>query len=338
MREYVKFIDRDYEYGFFIYSHYTTILGLNSGEGKTWLFDTLSERYNEGIVKIEAKYPIIFANTVNLLSLLKTEERSVIFVDEISINKSSQYLKEINFSKHFIVAITRAMPFRANSPLCGIYKVIIVQNGHFMIEEVNRNNDLRLIEKIDDIDIVVTEAAENCSEHNYIIKCKEKYNLNFQVVAAGGKDRIANVLHGCLKAYPQKKILVLMDLANVSSQYKLLTKRCKDNPDVFFYPYASFEELLYKSKLVSSLDRIYKASPYDFCTLECYYENALEKVTLDSSIAYNHKRPFISKCYITDCASCNKRCKLFCNDKLAQVLDSSSGKILYNWIKDNVSE
>ena len=54
MKEYVKFRDRDYEYGFYIYSHYTTILGLESSEGKTWLFDSLAERYNEGIVIIEA--------------------------------------------------------------------------------------------------------------------------------------------------------------------------------------------------------------------------------------------------------------------------------------------
>lgn len=337
MREYVKFKDRDYEYGFFIYSHYTTILGLNSGEGKTWMFDTLAERYNEGIVKIEANYPVIFANTVNLLSLLKTDEKSIIFADEISINKNSQYLKEINFSKHFIVAITRAMPFRANSPLCGIYQVIARQDGHFQIEEINRHNDLRLIQKIDDIDIVVTEAAENCSEHNYIIKCRETYNLDFQVIAAGGKDRIANVLHNCLKTYPKKKILILMDLANVSSQYKLLVKRCKDNPDIFFYPYSSFEELLYKSKLVSSLNKTYKASPYDFCTLERYYENALEKVTSNSCIEYNHRHPFISECYVNNCNSCNKRCELFCNDKIDYVLDSSVGKILYKWIKDNLS-
>ena len=32
------------------------ILGLESSEGKTWLFDSLAERYNEGIVIIEASY------------------------------------------------------------------------------------------------------------------------------------------------------------------------------------------------------------------------------------------------------------------------------------------
>ena len=32
------------------------ILGLESSEGKTWLVDSLSERYNEGIVIIEASY------------------------------------------------------------------------------------------------------------------------------------------------------------------------------------------------------------------------------------------------------------------------------------------
>lgn len=56
MTEYAKFRDRDYEYGFYIYSHYTTILGLESSEGKTWLFDSLAERYNEGIIIIEASY------------------------------------------------------------------------------------------------------------------------------------------------------------------------------------------------------------------------------------------------------------------------------------------
>ena len=32
------------------------ILGLESSEGKTWLFDSLAERYNEGIIIIEASY------------------------------------------------------------------------------------------------------------------------------------------------------------------------------------------------------------------------------------------------------------------------------------------
>lgn len=32
------------------------ILGLESSEGKTWLFDSLAERYNEGIVIIDASY------------------------------------------------------------------------------------------------------------------------------------------------------------------------------------------------------------------------------------------------------------------------------------------
>ena len=32
------------------------ILGLESSEGKTWLFDSLAERYNEEIVIIEASY------------------------------------------------------------------------------------------------------------------------------------------------------------------------------------------------------------------------------------------------------------------------------------------
>lgn len=95
---------------------------------------------------------------------------------------------------------------------------------------------------------------------------------------------------------------------------------------------------MYKSKLVSLLDRTYKASPYDFCTLERYYENALENVTLNSSIAYNHKHHYISDCYIMDCINCHKKCRLFCNDKIAQVLNSTAGEKLYKWIKNNASE
>lgn len=337
MTEYAKFRDRDYEYGFYIYSHYTTILGLESGEGKTWLFDSLAERYNEGIVSIEASYPVIFADSVNLLNILKTEDRSVIFVDEISINKNSQYLGMVNSSKHFIVAITRAMPFRANSPLCGIYRIITVGNGQFSIEKINKYNDLRIADDIGMVDVVVTEAAENRSEHSYIMECKKNYNLSFEVISAGGKDKIAGILYKYTKLNKQKKLLVLMDLANVSPQYKILIKRCKDNPNIFFYPYASFEELLYKSRLVERLNKKHCFNPYDFCTLERYYENALEKVTGGSNLEYNHKQPLLNKCYTDECKNCNKKCSLECNDKLSQVLDSPVGKRLYKWI-DNLQE
>ncbi len=209
MKEYVKFWDRDYEYGFCIYSHYTTILGIDSGEGKTWLFDSLAERYNEGIVKIEAGYPVIFADSVNLLTILKTEDRSIVFVDEISINKNSQYLGIVNSSKHFIVAITRAMPFRANSPLCGIYRVITVDNGQFRIEKINKYNDLRIADNIGMADIVVTEASENHSEYSYIMECKKNYNLAFKVIPAGGKDKIAGILYNFTKSNNHSKILCL---------------------------------------------------------------------------------------------------------------------------------
>lgn len=161
---------------------------------------------------------------------------------------------------------------------------------------------------------------------------QKNYNLAFKVIPAGGKDKIAGILYNFTKSDNHKKILVLMDLANVSSQYKILIKRCKENPNVFFYPYASFEELLYKSRLVARLNKKCHFIPYDFCTLERYYENALEEVTSGSNLEYRHKQLLLSWCYTDECKDCNRKCSLECNDKLSQILDSPVGKRLYKWI------
>ena len=114
----------------------------------------------------------------------------------------------VNSSKHFIVAITRAMPFRANSPLCGIYRIITAGNGQFSIEKINKYNDLRIADDIGMVDVVVTEAAENRSGHSYIMECKKNYNLPFEVISAGGKDKIAGILYKYTKLNKQKKLLV----------------------------------------------------------------------------------------------------------------------------------
>lgn len=330
---YVEFVSSDYSYGFTIYSHYTTILGLDSGEGKTWMFETLVEMANDGELELKSEYPVVFVQSANMGDSIDRAERSILIIDEATISRDPLVLRKLNSCKHLIVAITRAVPFRDGSPLDGIYRVNTIQDSRFEIVEINSNNELRVARCIKDIDVVITESAKDCSEHMYLAKMKSLYCLPFDLIAAGGKNKIASILRQFTLKAPDKRLLVLMDLANASSQYKLLTKRCKDNSNIFFYAYESFEELLYKSNLVSLLGRDCDKNPFDFYSLERYCANALEEVTKGSVLAYEHRHPSVSDCYVVDCKECKEKCSLACEDKIAHVLDSEPGRLLYEWVE-----
>ena len=74
-----------YDFSIELHSHYTIIEGVDSGEGKSWMYDTVSQDVIEGLATVVCDYPIIFAGVNNIDDSLNRDEMSVIFVDEIRI-------------------------------------------------------------------------------------------------------------------------------------------------------------------------------------------------------------------------------------------------------------
>ena len=61
------------------------------------------------------------------------------------------------------------------------------------------------------------------------------------------------------KTRPNAKILVFMDLGNISTQLRLLTKRCKQNKNISFYNWLAFEKLL---------EALTKGFPFEYMDLQ----------------------------------------------------------------------
>lgn len=156
-------------------------------------------------------------------------------VDEALILNDNT-IKKANNSKHLIIAITRNMPLKASYPLCGIYFIKRDAKGWFTIE---KDDVLALACNDDKFDIIITESGEQKSENELL----SVYIDN--LVAAGGRDKIEHVLRNI-----NGKVLVLADLGNIGGAYYILRKRCQQNPDIKFYNYQAFEELLVNSLLV----------------------------------------------------------------------------------------
>lgn len=255
-------------------SHFTCILGIDSGEGKSWFYDYISDNLPIGQVTIESELPVIIADTTNLLDFVEIPTRSIIFIDEWVLTKFSKQFKLINESKHLFLCITRAFPFKTTSPLDGIYKITDDANGWFQCNKLNENHDLPLASKEFKFNYIVTEAQQDKSE-NQFMKAWSKNN-NIKIIGSNGKDRIAYVLKTLEKKYTNPAILVLTDLYNISGQYSILRKRCRDNPNIRFYNYGSFEEMLFNSKFLAAYTKL---NSLDFITLERFYEAALEQFT-----------------------------------------------------------
>lgn len=129
---------------------------------------------------------------------------------------------------------------------------------------VNVDNPLNLTRSFSGIDIVVTEAAFEKSEHQFISGLCEITGKKLDIVAVGGKDKIAKKLRQLSLEYPNKGILVFMDLGNVSSQFKILKKRCADNKNIKFFDYTCFEELLAGSSLFKKSGNRFWEDVFDF--------------------------------------------------------------------------
>lgn len=136
---------------FDLISHYTSILGMKSAEGKTWFYNYVRSEITNGSVIVESELPYVFADTLNIDRILETNERSIILIDELTLNKTSNMINAYNLSNHLIVSISRTLPFNVTSPLQGLYTVK-EKAGWFICD---RLNDLKLATSNYKYDIVI---------------------------------------------------------------------------------------------------------------------------------------------------------------------------------------
>lgn len=320
-----------YTFSLDLVSHYTTIIGFDSGEGKTWLFDSVSRKQAAGELQVECVYNVIFSTLESLERDLDLENRTVIITDEYTISKSQSIMRKINNCKHLILAITRTSVKRANSPLNGIYKIVVTEDSVFDIQLINDDGGIPLTRELFGTDIILTEASENKSEYQFLCGLQELTGKRVRLVAANGKDKIANKLRTLSIKHSNKNILVFMDLGNVGSQIKLLRKRCRANPNIKFFDYVCFEELLSEGSLLEQFQSIMQETVFDFLTPEKFYEKKLEVMTKNTPYAYNHKKPVLSLCYLIYCLDCINDCRLKDSDKFQKLLDSDIGKSIYDY-------
>ena len=251
----VRLSGPSYNFELRLYTHYTIIEGIDSGEGKSWLFETLQQDYVEGLTSVECNYPVVFGDIATIEDSLNRTEVSVIFVDEIMVSKDNQLRRNLDLSKHLIVAITRDSYFNSAASLNSIYQVYVV-NDNFIIRPYNYDNKLPLCNSLMDTDIIVTETSVDRSEYALIDTLCKKYNRKVEIVAAKGKDKIHTKLAWLTKTCPDDKIVVFTDLGDISTQLRLLTKRCKQNPNISFYDWESFEELFCKGRKSEGLSNM----------------------------------------------------------------------------------
>ncbi len=228
---------------FKLISKYSIITGL-SGIGKAWFYNyVLADEM--GFVKTECELPVITATGENINAIFNEKnlmERMIVFVDELLLKQYSIPEKLINKSKHLVLSISRDIPFIGYAPIRSIYNVKR-ENGWFKVNRMMDIDKIKISKMSREYDFIVTESGLNRSEHELLINWAA--NPEIKIVAANGKDRVQKVLLELNKKYGNPGILVLMDLSNFGMQYQLIAKRCADNPSIFFYDYASCEEMLF---------------------------------------------------------------------------------------------
>ena len=82
-------------------------------------------------------------------------------------------------------------------------------------------------------------------------------------------------------AHVQGDVLVFADLGNIGQSYVLLRKRCRQNSCLVFYPYMSFEHLLYGDGVVDCFSQIH---------LERVYESAISGYIHGAPLSSAYKR------------------------------------------------
>lgn len=287
-----------------IYSKFTMVSG-DSGNGKSEFIYTCEQEIGEGNCHItcSASYDVYLVSQDDTnYNFDKIKERCIFVVDEISMRKTLN-IKKMRTSNHLFICITRVSTICGNNPLKGSY-TLGRKDDWFEFTQ----NTLPLYADGDAIDVIVTESAEDRSEHELLSVYTDK------LVAARGRDNVQDKL-----LQVSGKVLVLMDLGNIDNSYDLLAKRCKENKEICVYDYLAFEELLLKSPLVSKLPEIDAPSRFDVKSLERYFEDLLSERTKNTDLAYTHGAP-LPYPYL------NK-------DNFTQIFDSDVGRALMHLLQ-----
>lgn len=278
-----------------LYSKFTCIYGIDSSEGKTQLYDVIAEGRTgalDGEVTISVSvsnpsYKFTQETGASIEAVLgRKDEKYIIMVDEYSI-LSGEMISKAKKSEHVFLCVTRAMPWSLSYPLQGLYIVSrsLTDDGELSFD-LNHYNGLPILKEISDsYDYIVTESSPNHSEH-------ELLSLYFSnLVPASGRDKINRVLLKLCKSNPNCKILVFADLGNIGQAVHLLEQRVKENPNIIFYDYVCFEQLLYESKLIKSLGKKSDINRFSVLSLEEYFSKKLEIETQGSYLEYKHGKP-----------------------------------------------
>ena len=300
-----------------LYSHYTSIYGNNSGEGKTHFIEMVKQGMSVGDISVDVqpkgRFAIADASFLDAL-LSNTNELLVILIDELSMLRSEK-IKEINKSSHLFIAVSRGIPLKLDYPMYGIYNIKRFSNDNGACFEIVRADQLRLYSDKNsrslEFDNIVTESSFGRSEHDLLS------SYLFNLIPAYGRDNIHKHLMS------DNSILVMSDLSAIGKAYGLLLKRCKNSKNIYFYPYNCFEELLLQSQLVAKsrkdTPRVSK-SKFNFISIERYMEYKLEIATKNTPLEYTHGKPLPSA--YKDKANFEK------------VFNSKVGKLLYDYIKN----
>ena len=265
-------------------SHYTLIIGENSGEGKSHFFNFFERRFRNSSISITNSmgYSILFATTSSALDgFLKIPQRCIIFVDEILLSQGSGYVASLNVSNHLFIVVARNSAFNISAPMNGIYEVKRWIDGGTLFFDLIQVKSLRLYSgnKIVDFDFIVTESRDGRSEHQLLSEYLDKDII----IAAYGNTRIYKKLTSKVKS---GVVLVLMDLSNMSGFYSKLRNLCEKRKDLYFYDYNCFEELLYKSRIIPK--NVDVGSVFDYLTVERYYEALLMESTSGTDLCVKH--------------------------------------------------
>lgn len=290
-----------------VISKFTYIVGIDSGEGKTEFLSVIEDYFDKSDFKIivEPKVNIAIANNANIDTLLKSDIRSIYIIDEALVNDNVR-LKQMNKSKHLFICVNRSLPTSCAYAYGGIYLLNRTENWYNIVKV----NGLRLYHIGVPIDTIITEAAPLHSENELL----SVYNVN--LVSANGRDN----LHAIINNHKNERLLVLADLGNISGAYKILAKRCRDIPQLYFYDYQCLEELLFKSKLVNGDDSAVPIKSTDLISIENYYETVLELSTHGTYLEYKHGK-HLNPAYLD-------------TNNFEQLLNTKVGSGLYNLIKE----
>ena len=252
-----------------LYSHFTCIIGKYSGEGKSEFIAALLQEVQMGNDVFESELPVVIADAASLSGVLGNPNRQIIIIDELAMLRG-KLLAEINRSKHLFIGISRGNPLRLEYPLGGIYSITRTANW-FKIE--SRSGDLPVMSKCSDCKTVM-ESEAGRSEHELLADYFE------ECIPVSGRNNIEKKLRGSNEA-----VQVFADLGAIGSAFSILKKRCQDNPDIRFYNYDAFEQLLVESPLLKGIE---VADNFDYLSLERYYEAWLEDALARRGVEFKH--------------------------------------------------